>query len=154
MFLYQIKSRGKIFAFTCLLFITFSIPASAQWSLRSKNKFDKQGNRHGYWEMYAKTDTTHRIFKGRFNHGNQCGRCIFYYPDETRYMLLHYKNDSLARMKRYDIKGKLELKGWALWLSNEKELRFCWDGDFVFYDSRHRIIGRATYIKGAEQYQD
>lgn len=137
-----------------LLLSAYSLSVSAQWKLRSKNKYDNEGNRHGYWEMYGKTDSTHRIFKGRFTHGNQSGRCVFYYEDGTRYMILRYKNDSLARMKRYDMQGNLELKGWALWLSNEKELRFCWDGDFVFYDSRRKIIGRATYIRGEEQYTE
>lgn len=154
MIAFDSKSRKWLVFSFMLLLIVLSVSAKAQLHLRKINRYDDEGKRHGYWVMNSNTDSSRRIFKGRYNHGSQTGRCVFYYEDGTRYMVLHYKNDSLARMKRYDLRGKLELKGWALWLKNEKELRFCWDGDFVFYDSRRRVTGKAKYIRGIEQYEE
>jgi hypothetical protein len=33
-------------------------------------------------------------------------------------------------------------------------LRFCWDGEFVFYDSHRHRINKVTYIRGVEQDLD
>jgi len=66
-------------------------------------------------------------------------------------MKIKYLNDSLMRIKRYDQNGKIVYKGSALWLTKNDELRFCWDGEFTFYDSETRFTKKVLYKRGEEQ---
>jgi hypothetical protein len=55
------------------------------------------------------------------------------------------------RIKRFDQSGKIEYKGSALWLTKNDELRFCWDGEFTFYNPGRRVTNRVIYKRGEEQ---
>jgi len=136
--------------FILLLLVNATIDLFPQISLHKKNQFDPDCKKHGYWVEYLKSDRTKKSFKGWYNHGNETKRCT-YYNNGTRWSTFRYVNDSVMRIKRYNLDGKLEYKGSALWLTTNNELRFCWDGEFVFYDSRRRKIKKVTYIRGVEQ---
>ncbi len=121
-----------------------------QFTFHKKNQFDTNGKKHGYWVETSRLNPKKRTFKGWYNHGKETKRCI-YYNDGVKCSKFRYVNDSLMRIKRYDKDGNLEYKGSALLLREKDELRFCWDGEFVFYDSHHHIIRKAEYTRGEEQ---
>ena len=133
-----------------LLFVNVSLALFSQIHLHRKNQFDPDGKKHGYWVEVSKSDPDKKIFKGWYDHGKETKRCI-YYIDGVKCSKFRYVNDSLMRIKRFDPDGNLEYKGSALWLTNDNEMRFCWDGEFVFYDSHRRKIKKVTYIRGMEQ---
>ena len=124
--------------------------AYPQMCIFKKNQFDNDGKKHGFWVEVSKLNPEKRTFKGWYNHGHETKRCI-YYNDGLKCLKIRYVNDSLMRIKRYNLDGNLEYKGSALWLKNNNEMRFCWDGEFVFYDSHHHIIRKVEYIRGEEQ---
>lgn len=132
------------------LFVSVSVELYPQISFRKKNQFDNQGKKQGYWIEVSKLHPEKRIFKGWYNHGKETKRCI-YYNDGVKCSKFRYVNDSLMRIKRFDKDGNLEYKGSALLLREKDELRFCWDGEFVFYDSRHHITRKVDYVRGEEQ---
>jgi len=121
-----------------------------QICLLKKNQMDSDGRKHGYWVEVSKLNPEQKTFKGWYDHGNETKRCTFY-NNGTKWSKFRYVNDSLIRIKRYNLDGNLEYKGSALWLINNDEMRFCWNGEFVFYDSNRRKIKKAIYVKGVEQ---
>jgi len=135
------------------LFILFSPPLElfSQICLHKKNQYDSDCKKHGYWVEYSKSEPGKKTFKGWYNHGNETKRCT-YYNNGAKWSKFRYVNDTLIRIKRYDLDGNLEYKGSALLLKKNDELRFCWDGEFVFYDSQRHIIRKVEYIRGEEQY--
>lgn len=136
--------------FMLLFFIFVSVDLYPQICFRKKNHFDAEKKKHGYWVEVSKLNPGQKTFKGWYNHGNETKRCT-YYNVGAKCLKIKYTNDSLMRIKRYDPDGNLEYKGSALWLTKNKELRFCWDGEFVFYDSHRQKIKKVTYIRGVEQ---
>jgi hypothetical protein len=136
--------------FLLFLFASVSVNLYPQIHLRKKNQFDTDGKKQGYWVEVSKLNPDKRTFKGWYSHGKETKRCT-YYNDGLKCSKFRYINDSLMRVKRYDSLGNIEYKGSALLLKKNDELRFCWDGEFVFYDSRHHIIRKVEYIRGEEQ---
>lgn len=133
-----------------LFFVSESIDIHSQIIFRKKNQYDDEKKKHGYWVEVSKSDPGKKIFKGWYDHGNETKRCI-YYNDGVKWSKFRYVNDSLMRIKRYNMNGDLEYKGSALMLRNNDEIRFCWDGEFVFYDSHRLKIKKVTYVRGVEQ---
>lgn len=133
-----------------LLLINVCSDLFPQISLHKKNRYDSNGKKHGYWVEVSKLNPGQNIFKGWYDHGNETRRCT-YYNDGVKCLKFRYVNDSLMRIKHYAPDGNLEYKGSALWLTKNKELRFCWNGKFVFYDSQRRKIKKVSYIRGVEQ---
>ena len=133
-----------------LLLVNVYSDVFPQICLHKKNQYDTDCKKHGYWVEYSKLDPGKKTFKGWYDHGNETKRCT-YYNDGIKCSKFRYVNDSLMRIKRYDPDGNLEYKGSALLLTKNNELRFCWDGEFVFYDSRRHIMRKAEYIRGEEQ---
>jgi hypothetical protein len=136
--------------FLVFICVSVSVDIYPQICLRKKNQTDSDGNKHGYWIEVSKSDPGNKTFKGWYDHGNETKRCT-YYNNGVRWSKFRYLNDSLMRMKRYTTEGNLDYKGSALLLRNNDEIRFCWDGEFVFYDSHRRKIKRVTYVRGVEQ---
>lgn len=136
--------------FLLFLFVSVSMDLYPQFSFHKKNQFDSDGKKHGYWVETSKLNPDKRTFKGWYNHGNETKRCT-YYNNGVKCLKFRYINDSLMRIKRYDPDGDLEYKGYALLLTKNDALRFCWDGEFVFYDSHRHQINKITYIRGVEQ---
>jgi antitoxin component YwqK of YwqJK toxin-antitoxin module len=141
---------GLIRIFLLLLLVNATFDLFPQICLYKKNQLDSDGKKHGYWIEVSKLNPDKRTFKGWYNHGNETKRCT-YYNDGIKCSKFRYVNDSLMRIKRYDPNGNLEYKGSALLLKKNDELRFCWDGEFVFYDSHRNIIRKTDYIRGEEQ---
>jgi antitoxin component YwqK of YwqJK toxin-antitoxin module len=137
--------------FLLILFVSAAMDLYPQIHLHKKNQFDLEGKKHGYWVETSKLNPEKKTFKGWYNHGKETKRCT-YYNNGVKCSKFRYINDSLMRIRRYDSLGNLEYKGSALLLKKNDELRFCWDGEFVFYDSHHHIIWKAEYIRGEEQY--
>lgn len=133
-----------------ILLVIASQELSPQICLQKKNQFDSDCKKHGYWVEYSKSDPAKRTFKGWYDHGHETKRCTYYYNGAI-WSKFRYTNDSLLQIKRYNLEGKLEYKGSALLLTKNDELRFCWDGKFVFYDSHRRKIKKVMYIRGVEQ---
>lgn len=133
-----------------LFLVSVSLDLFSQICLHKKNQYDSECKKHGYWVEYSKLDPAKRTFKGWYNHGNETKRCT-YYNNGAKWSKFRYVNDSVMRIRRYNLAGKLEYKGSALWLTANNEMRFCWDGEFVFYDSQRRKIKKVTYIRGVEQ---
>ena len=133
-----------------ILLVIASQELSPQIYRQKKNQFDSDCKKHGYWVEYSKSDPTKKTFKGWYNHGNETKKCT-YYNNGIKWSTFRYVNDSVMRIKRYNLDGKIEYKGSALWLTNDNEMRFCWDGEFVFYDSHRRKINKVTYLRGVEQ---
>ncbi len=121
-----------------------------QICFHKKNQFDAEKKKHGYWVTTSKSNPQCLTFKGWYNHGKETRRCA-YYNDGIRWSKIHYLNDSVMHIKRFNQQGKIEYKGRALWLENDTELRFCWDGEFVFYGPHRHRIKKVIYIKGVEQ---
>jgi antitoxin component YwqK of YwqJK toxin-antitoxin module len=117
---------------------------------QKRNQLDPDGKKQGYWVTASKANPKQKAFKGWYNHGNETGKCI-YFNNGVRAYKIRYINDSLMRIRRYNENGKLEYKGSALWLTKRDEIRFCWHGKFVFYDSHRHVIRKADYILGEEQ---
>ena len=132
------------------LLMMISVDTYPQIIFHKKNQFDTEGKKDGYWIETSKLNPEKKTFKGWYDHGNETKRCT-YYNDGVKCAKFRYVNDSLMRIKRYDPNGNLEYKGSALLLTKNNELRFCWDGEFVFYDSHRHIIRKAEYVRGEEQ---
>jgi antitoxin component YwqK of YwqJK toxin-antitoxin module len=141
---------GFIRSFLVFLIMCVSADLFPQVRLHKKNQFDSDGKKHGYWIETLKSDPGKKSFKGWYNHGKETGRCI-YYNNGVKLSKFRYVNDSLMHIKRFYPDGHTEYKGSALWLTNKNEMRFCWDGEFVFYDQHHHVTRKATYIRGVEQ---
>jgi antitoxin component YwqK of YwqJK toxin-antitoxin module len=133
-----------------LVFMNVSVNNYSQISILKKNQFDSNGKKHGYWVERSKLNPEKKTFKGWYDHGKETKRCI-YYNNGDKCSKFRYVNDSVMRIRRYDSTGNLEYKGSALLLKKKDELRFCWDGEFVFYDSHRNIIRKVEYIRGEEQ---
>lgn len=135
----------------CVLTITsLCNEAFAQGRFCKQNQLDNEGLKHGYWVTRSTLHPDQKIFSGWYKHGNETKRCV-YYDSGDPVLKLRYKNDSVMRIRKYDNQGRLQYKGTALWLNNQNEMRFCWDGEFSFYDTRRHRIARVTYIRGVEQ---
>lgn len=63
-------------------------------------------------------------------------------------------NDTTMYIRRYNQDGNIEYKGRAFWLTNSDEMRYCWDGKFVFYDKNRRKINKVIYKMGEEQDEE
>ncbi|MDO9255209.1 MAG: hypothetical protein Q7U54_06830 [Bacteroidales bacterium] len=137
---------------TVLLFllVVASTELFPQICLHKKNQFDSNCKKHGYWIEVSKLNPDKKTFKGWYKHGQETKRCT-YYNDGVKCSKFRYINDSLMRIRRYDSLGNLEYKGSALLLKKNDELRFCWDGKFVFYDAHRKIIRKVEYFRGVEQ---
>jgi antitoxin component YwqK of YwqJK toxin-antitoxin module len=133
-----------------VLLAIVSMDVCPQCSLHKKNRYDSNGKKHGYWVETSKLNPEKQTFKGWYDHGKETKKCI-YYNDGVKCSKFRYVNDSLMRIRRYDSLGNLEYKGSALLLKKKDELRFCWDGEFVFYDSHRNIIRKVVYKRGEEQ---
>ena len=141
----MIKRLFLLFMFGCLSIAIFS-----QICFHKKNQFDADCKKHGYWIEVSKLNPDKKTFKGWYKHGQETKRCT-YYNDGVKCLKIRYVNDSLMHLKRCDQDGNLEYKGSALWLTANNEMRFCWNGEFVFYNSHHRAIRKVKYDRGEEQ---
>lgn len=133
-----------------VLLMTATVDIYPQFSLHKKNQFDSDRKKHGYWVETSRLNPEKKTFKGWYKHGKETKRCT-YYNDGVKCSKFRYINDSLMRIRRYDSLGNLEYKGSALLLKKNDEIRFCWDGEFVFYDSHRHITRKVEYIRGEEQ---
>ena len=139
--------------FLLILFANAYFALFSQILIHKKNQYDSNHKKHGYWIEFSKLDPDKMTFKGWYNHGSETKRCT-YYNDGVKCMKFRYLNDSLMRIKRYNLDGNLEYKGSALWLTTNNEMRFCWDGEFIFYDSHRHKVKKVNYIRGVEQDLD
>jgi len=142
--------RFLIQAIVVLTITSICNHAFSQSRFCKQNQFDSKGQKHGYWVSRSALHPDQKIFSGWYNHGNETRRCV-YYDSGNPVLKLSYKNDSVMRIRKFNLQGRLQYKGTALWLKNESEMRFCWDGEFSFYDSSRHKIAQVTYIKGVEQ---
>jgi len=133
-----------------LLLVNMYLDLFPQISIHKKNKYDSNCKKHGYWVEYSISDPCKKTFKGWYNRGNETKKCT-YYNNGIKWSKFRYLNDSLMRIRHYNLDGNLEYKGSALWLTTKNELRFWGDGEFVFYDSHGRKIKKVIYIRGLEQ---
>ncbi len=136
--------------FVLLLIVCVSPELYSQVCLRKKNQFDSDGKKHGFWIEVSRSVPAKRTFNGWYKHGSETKRCI-YYNNGVKVSKFRYANDSLMHIRRFYPDGSLEYKGSALWLTKNDEMRFCWDGEFVFYDEHGHITRKASYIRGEEQ---
>lgn len=135
-----------------LLQMVACVSISDRYCKSKRNRFDSEGRKHGYWVSANRIKPENKIFSGWYNHGSETQRCI-YYEKGRKALVLHYINDSLMRVKRYDSTGNLQYKGKALLLTNasKEEVRYCWHGTFRFYIPHHKLIKRTVYVMGEEQ---
>ena len=143
---------SALIRFTFLLILTsITLDLYPQMCFQKKNKFDAEGKKDGYWVLQSKLNPKIKTFKGWYKNGNETKKCIYYNNSGIKMMKTKYLNDSLMRIKRFDQNGKIEYKGSALWLTKNDEMRFCWDGEFLFYNSQRRVINKVMYKRGEEQ---
>jgi antitoxin component YwqK of YwqJK toxin-antitoxin module len=137
--------------FLVLMLTSTTLYLFPQMCFHKKNQFDVDGKKDGYWVSHSKLNPEIQTFRGWYKHGNEAKKCTYYNNSGTKMMRIKYLNDSLMRIRRYNQNGKIEYKGYALWLTKNDELRFCWDGEFTFYDSGRRVTKKVMYIRGEEQ---
>lgn len=111
------------------LFIFLSINITAQ-----KNQFDKEGRRHGFWEVNFE-GTNQPKFEGNFEHGKETGNFKFYkkgfYDHPTAIMNFEHAQDSV-QVTYYTQKGKPISEGMML----EKKR----EGKWVYYHQKSDTI--------------
>ncbi|MBK7028280.1 MAG: hypothetical protein IPH45_03315 [Bacteroidales bacterium] len=56
----------------------------------------------------------------------------------------------LLKVKYLDTLGHVTQKGGAKRLYTPSEIRYCWDGEWKFYDEKHKLYRTALYRKGEE----
>ncbi|MBK7175192.1 MAG: hypothetical protein IPH84_18690 [Bacteroidales bacterium] len=115
-----------------------------------RNQFDTKGNRHGRWITWQ--DSARRLpsSKAWFKHGLEYRTTRYYHANGKVRLKLHYKGDSLIRVKYLDTLGHVTQKGGAKRLYTPTEIRYCWDGEWRFYDEKHKLYRTAIYRKGEE----
>ena len=93
--------------FLLFQFVIISIQAYPQICfLKRQNQFDSDCKKHGYWVEYSTSDPAKRTFKGWYNHGNETKKCT-YYNNGAIWSTFRYVNDSVMRIRRYNLEGNL-----------------------------------------------
>jgi len=138
--------HGKL----CLLImvLTLSIGSYAQFFSRKVNQLDEKGRRQGRWITWQ--DSARRLpsSKSWFRDGMEYRTTRYYHPNGKTRLKLKYKGDSIIRVSYYDTLGHLTHKGRALRLYSPTEIRYCWDGEWKYYDGRGKLINAVIYRKG------
>jgi len=133
-----------------LAFVLISLTGYPQIFHPKINRLDEKGCRQGRWITYQDSIRRHPLSKFYFKDGLECRTTKYYYENGKVRVKFRYKGDSLVLVKYYDTCGGLSQKGRSLMLYTEKEIRYCWDGVWKFYDNRQHLIRTAAYRKGEE----
>jgi antitoxin component YwqK of YwqJK toxin-antitoxin module len=133
-----------------LSLIFLALNGYSQHLCRKINKLDAKGNRHGRWITWQ--DSARRLPSSKcwFKHGLEYRTTRYYHANGRVRLLLHYKGDSMIRVKYLDTLGHVTQKGKAKRLYTPTEIRYCWDGEWKFYDENHKLYRVALYRKGEE----
>lgn len=143
------KKRPNSLVFL-LAFILISFTGNTQILHRKINRLDEKGCRQGIWIIYLDSARRQPLSKFHFKDGREYRTSRYYHENGTTRVKFRYKGESLVLVKYYDTCGRLTQKGRSLMLYTDKEIRYCWDGAWKFYDNRHRLIRTAEYRKGEE----
>ncbi|MEI6060102.1 MAG: hypothetical protein WCR72_05305 [Bacteroidota bacterium] len=111
---------------------------------------DAKGRRQGLWITWYDTARRQPLSISRFRDGREYRTSRYYYENGKTRVRFRYKGDSIVWVRYYDSCGKLSMKGRSLLLYSDKEIRYCWDGMWKYYDCHHHLIQTEMYRKGEE----
>ena len=134
-----------------ILFCTLvSQGAISQTFCRKINQFDAKCNRQGRWITWQ--DSARRLPSSKcwFKNGMEYRTSKSYHPNGKVRLKMHFRGDSVIQVKYIDSTGHITQKGRALRLYTPNEIRYCWDGEWKFYDDKHKLNRIAIYRKGEE----
>ncbi len=117
---------------------------------RKINQLDAKGNRQGRWITWQ--DSARRLPSSKcwFKNGLEYRTTKYYHPNGKVRLRMHFSGDSVIKVKFLDSTGHVTQKGRALRLYTPSEIRYCWDGEWKFYDEKHKLYRTALYRKGEE----
>lgn len=144
--------RNSAFYFVALMLLPFLV--HSQWFNRKINRTDAEGHRQGRWITWQ--DSVRRLpsAKSWFRDGREIRTTRYYHSNGKTRLKLRYSGDSIIHVKYYDTLGHLIQKGRALRLYSDKEIRYCWDGVWKFYDSGRKPERVAIYRRGEEMIEN
>ncbi len=133
-----------------LIGVLLAETAISQPLCRKINQLDSKGNRQGRWITWQ--DSARRLPSSKcwFKNGLEYRTTRYYHPNGKVRLKLHFRGDSIIRVKYIDSTGHVTQKGWALRIYTQKEIRYCWDGEWKFYNEKHKLERKAIYRKGEE----
>lgn len=133
-----------------VILILFAITGFSQPFFRKINQLDAKGNRQGKWITWQ--DSARRLpsCKSWFKEGSEYRTTKYYHPNGKVRLKMQYKGDSVIKVKYLDSTGHIIQKGRALRIYSPAEIRYCWDGEWKFYDEKHKLYRTALYRKGEE----
>lgn len=116
-----------------------------------KNKYDKEGLYHGKWTFFYDDNTT-VMRKGKFKHGQQVRKWMYYLADGTRYRREKYRraNDEV-HTTLFHPNGKVAVKGVAQYYENATKIHYYWQGDWKYYTEDGKFLKTVFYSKGKAQ---
>jgi antitoxin component YwqK of YwqJK toxin-antitoxin module len=132
-----------------ILLALLALPGYSQFWKRKVNQLDENGKKHGHWIEYM--DSEHKAIsgKGRFEHGRETGKWKHYHFNGKRRLKYKYLRDDI-KVKYYYPNGRLEQKGRARIEYSEKDVHYYWEGEWRFYDEKHRLQRIVLYGEGVE----
>lgn len=116
------------------------------------NSFDSNGKHHGQWKYYYDMDGTKLRGKGRFRHGQQVGRWIYYTYDgavERKERKKLFRDIHITTF--YYPSGKVSHRGYSRLLINEEGVHYYWFGEWKYYDEKGKHLKSAYYDDGKLQ---
>jgi len=136
--------------FICLILLTLPILGYPQLLNRKLNRLDEEGRRQGCWITWQ--DSARRLpsSKSWFRDGKEYRTTRYYHSNGITRLKLRYSGDSIIHVKYYDSTGHLMQKGRALRLYSDKEIRYCWEGTWKFYNGGRKPDRIAVYRRGEE----
>lgn len=116
----------------------------------SRNRVDRQGERHGPWRTYHDAEEQKVATQTHFRHGRQVGRITYYTAAgqlvEREWLRRH--PTGFVRIRYYYPNGRTLRKGQARYVNEPSGPHFYWFGNWTLYDSAGRAVKMETYESG------
>ena len=121
------------------------------YCIGGKNKFDKQGQRHGRWITYHDSTKTTAVSKGRYRHGKECRTWKYYTHEGIVYKKEKYrrKNNTIVTTF-YHPNGKIQSKGIAKMVEETDGTHYYWEGEWEYYSQEGKPIKTVLYKEGKQ----
>lgn len=129
------------------LFILLIVALSASSQCKYYNKVDKKGLKQGWWYSYWDDDKKEISSKSYYKDGRETKMSKNYYPSGHKQVKFNY-NKNRIRVKYYNEKGVLAMKGWAKMEYTAKDIRYYWEGKWKFYNESRMKISESVYLDG------
>jgi len=130
-----------------IVFLLFSLSASAQVFKNKINQKNKKGQREGIWIEYWDDDEKIIMSKAQFKDDLETGVCKNYHSNGKLRLKFRYHKNRL-RVKMYNENRELLQKGWAIFEINEIEIHYYWHGKWKSYDHNRQLTSITFYENG------